>query len=92
MRGTVLAGGKEGWICGYVGKKAPWLAAELRERLQQTSFDTVTLHHRGERGPSAEGQAGDAFPWDAVEDAFPRDAVEEVVATGIKTLWGWRWG
>jgi len=73
----MIPGGKEGWRCGYTGRKAPWLAAGLEGQWRQMTFTAVILHRRGERSPSAVGRAG---------DAFPRDTVEDVTATGVKTV------
>lgn len=67
---------------GYVGKKVPWLPAGLKRSLQQITFMAIVLHLCGERGLSTEEQTG---------DAFPQDAIREVIATGIKPIWGWRW-
>lgn len=45
-------GRKDRWICGYLGKKAPWLVEGFKGQLQKITFTTVVLHCCG---PSAEG-------------------------------------
>ena len=68
---------------GMSVRKCPGWQQGSKGDCSKWTFATVILHRRGECGPSAEGRAG---------YAFPQDAVEEVIATGIKTTWGWRWG